>query len=762
MPRIGIPRALHFIQSYPMWRTFFESLGCEVSISPPTNRDILATGAQSVADVTCLPVKVYAGHVAWLRDHGEVDFVFVPAIRSVEWGALHCSKFQALPDLMHAVLPDCPPLLEIGIDVHRYKISAQEAFYRLGRQLVRSPLKIRRAWQQACESDAAYRACLVDEALTYPEALARLYPQEWPAPAGAVSKMESGSTVSSSTIGSDKKPNIALVGHPYCLYDDYINHNLPTRLRALGARLFTSEMVSPQQAQLGIQRTTGQKRWFYEDWMSGAAGHYLHDPEIDGVIAVLAFTCGPDSVMIETITRRALALQRPFMSLVLDEHGSAAGMATRLEAFIDMLTRQAASPSVLPGETAAPAASPVELSTPNKTAEIPLAAAPDIQTQPRFAPPVVLREIHKPRLGFPHMGTSATPLKSLFAGIGTQVELGPPLSSRTVSLGVRYSPEFICTPYKYILGNMIEMLEAGADTLLYMDGAELCRNSSYSLMLNDILHDLGYKFKLVSTAVFEKGGIFALPQFLRQFMDQFSWRDVLREISLALAKMNALDDMERQVQWVRPRQIPGGGIEKIWEEGNLRIDAAADPAQVKQARSDILRKMGQIDIDPDIQPVKIVTTGEYYAVLEPFFNLDIERVLGQLGAEVHRSLMLGNWVKIAMVLEALGFHKSEIDQAAKPYVRWNVGGEGLVTVGQAVLHARKGFDGLVELLPFTCLPEITVLNILPRIQRDLNLPIIHFILDEQSGQAGMRTRLEAFVDLLYRRRTLRKGEAFAG
>jgi predicted nucleotide-binding protein (sugar kinase/HSP70/actin superfamily) len=95
---------------------------------PPTNRDILAAGAKMVADVTCLPVKVYAGHVAWLRDQGNVESVFVPAIRSVERGALHCSKFQALPDLMRATVPDCPPLLEIGIDVHRYKISQDEAF----------------------------------------------------------------------------------------------------------------------------------------------------------------------------------------------------------------------------------------------------------------------------------------------------------------------------------------------------------------------------------------------------------------------------------------------------------------------------------------------------------------------------------------------------------------------------------------------------------------------------------------------------------
>jgi predicted nucleotide-binding protein (sugar kinase/HSP70/actin superfamily) len=95
-----------------------------------------------------------------------------------------------------------------------------------------------------------------------------------------------------------------------------------------------------------------------------------------------------------------------------------------------------------------------------------------------------------------------------------------------------------------------------------------------------------------------------------------------------------------------------------------------------------------------------------------------------------------------------------VEQAAKPYLRWNVGGEGLQTIGQAVHHAQKGADGLVELLPFTCIPEIAALNVLPRVSRDYNLPVMSFILDEQSGQAGMRTRLEAFVDLLQRRREI--------
>jgi len=465
--------------------------------------------------------------------------------------------------------------------------------------------------------------------------------------------------------------------------------------------------------------------------MSGAAGHYLHSQDITGVIAVQAFTCGPDSAMVETITRRAHDLHKPFMNLVLDEHGSAAGIITRLEAFVDMLSRQEGQKNYT---------------------SIPRALQPAEKSD--YAPPNLLREIHKPVLGFPRMGTSVGPLKSLFNGIGVQLELGPTLSSHTVSLGVRHSPEYICTPYKYILGNMIEMLESGADTLLYMDGAELCRNSTYTQLLNDVLHDLGYKFKLVSTAVFEKGGIFALPQFLRQFMQDFSWSVVLRSIHLAIEKMNVLDELEQRVQAIRPREWVQGSVDKVWQEVNFRVDEANSLEELENARGDMHHKLDGVDIDPNRKPVRIATTGEYYAVLEPYFNLDIERVLGKLGVEVHRTLMLGEWLKFNMIFEAMGIRKSEIDRAAKPYLRWNIGGEGLVTVGQAVLHAQKGFDGLIELLPFTCLPEITVLNIFPRLRQDLEMPIISFILDEQSGQAGMKTRLEAFVDLLTRRRGL--------
>src|SRR5574341_1007262 len=398
--RIGIPRSLHFYQHYPAWRTFFEAFGAEVVVSPPTNRDILSAGAKVVADVTCLPVKVYAGHVIWLRDNGHVDFVFAPAMRNILKDAFHCAKFQALPDIMKATVADCPPLLDIEMDLERRRVSEQEAFYRLGRRFTWNPLKVRRAWAYACQVDKVYRRMMVAEQLTYPQALARLYGSECKSPP------PSNTAASALTIG--------MVGHPYCLYDDYINHDLILHLRALGVNILTSEMVSPEDAQAGIQQTAGKTLWFYESCMSGAAGHFLHAPGVGGLITVLAFACGPDSTMVETITRHAHALGRSCLNLVLDEHGSAAGMLTRLEAFVDMLARQKSLPP-----RSAPPPPPKEAAAPSRSA------------------PVVLREVLKPVLGIPTMGTTIIPIKSLFRGIGAHLELGPRPSSRTVALGVR-------------------------------------------------------------------------------------------------------------------------------------------------------------------------------------------------------------------------------------------------------------------------------------------------------------------------------------
>ena len=721
--QIGIPRSIQFYQHFPLWRTFFEELGADIVVSPQTNRDIVTAGAKVVADVTCLPVKVYAGHVSWLRDHGNVDFVFSPAIWNLEKEAFHCSKLKGLPDITKATVPNCPPLLVAEVDPCWRKLHENDAFYKVGRILSRNPWKVRRAWMRAKDVDANYRELIVREKITYPEAMTRLYGPEWLSTERIVN--EAAELV------------IGLAGHPYCLYDDYLNHNLIKRLGQMGVNVITSEMVPLDAANRGIERTTRQTRWFYDAWMSGAAGFFMYEANVDGVIAALAFGCGPDSTMVETINRRAHAAGCSFLSLILDEHGTATGMVTRLEAFVDMLIRQKHSR---------------------------LEKDPARTSVPEFlhkkSAPAVLFQHSRPVVGIPTMGTTAVPMKSLFEGIGAQVEMGPPASKRTLALGAKSSPEFICTPYKQILGNMIEMLDAGADTLLYVDGLDLCRNSSYHQMLEDALRDLGYKFRLLTFGQIYEGGIFAVPKFLRQFAPELTWQDVVREIILGLAKVQAIDELEKRVQHIRPREVSQGTADRLWKEALRRIEDIKDRDALKHTKVDILNAMDRIDTDPTKRPVKIGLTGEIFAVLDPFYNQNIECELGRVGAEVHRALMISNWLQGNMILGAFGFpHNKNIDRAAKPYLRANVSGEGWATLGETVLCAEKGFDGMVELLPFTCEPEITALNILPRVSHDYNIPVISFIFDEQSGRAGMRTRVEAFVDLLYRRRELEESSA---
>ena len=97
---IGIPRALLYYQYFPMWKTFFKELGAEVVVSHPTTKAMVASGSSRVVADTCLPVKVFLGHVLSLI--GKCDYIFIPAIRSVSRKIYNCSKFLGLPDMTRA------------------------------------------------------------------------------------------------------------------------------------------------------------------------------------------------------------------------------------------------------------------------------------------------------------------------------------------------------------------------------------------------------------------------------------------------------------------------------------------------------------------------------------------------------------------------------------------------------------------------------------------------------------------------------------
>ena len=324
--RIGIPRGLLYYQYYPMWQTFFEELGAEVVVSPPTTQAMLSSGSSRVVAETCLPVKVFLGHVLSLV--AKCDQIFIPAIRSVKNNIYNCSKFLGLPDMTRAVIPESPPILEIEIDVKKGKRKLYPAIYQLGRHFTMSPIKIRRASLAAWQSYSSYPELMVRNGLTPPEAIAQIADH-----AEAATKVPPQEPNSSRT-------TIALIGHPYLLYDEYLNHRLIHRLEQADSRVLTPEMLTAEELTSAVVQMGGRAYWTYEEEVVGAGGHYLQS-EADGVIGVMAFGCGPDSLMMDAVRREATRLRTtPFMCLTLDEHTAEAGVITRIEAFIDMIHRR--------------------------------------------------------------------------------------------------------------------------------------------------------------------------------------------------------------------------------------------------------------------------------------------------------------------------------------------------------------------------------------------------------------------------------------
>ncbi len=353
------------------------------------------------------------------------------------------------------------------------------------------------------------------------------------------------------------------------------------------------------------------------------------------------------------------------------------------------------------------------------------------------------------RIGMPHMGNLYIPFKALFQRLGIDYVIPPVNNQRTLALGVKYSPEGLCIPFKLTLGNLIEAAELGADTLLMPGGSGICRLGYYAKTQGEILCDLGYNVEVIQVGVSERK-LFGLLQMIKHLSNNAPWSKIISAFRFGLAKLNALDRVERVVQKVRAVERVKGTANRLFTKSINAVDRADDYDTLKKVQIDYIDQLNQIDKDTQYKPLIVGITGEFYVLLEPFSNLDIESELGKLGVEVRRTTFISEWTKFSLFLNPLGMNeKDRIHKAALPYLKRDIGGDGWESVGEKVLHAKE-YDGIIHLAPFTCMPEIVAQNIMPKTKE--NIPVLTILCDEQIAKLGMLTRLEAFVDLLERKR----------
>jgi predicted nucleotide-binding protein (sugar kinase/HSP70/actin superfamily) len=363
------------------------------------------------------------------------------------------------------------------------------------------------------------------------------------------------------------------------------------------------------------------------------------------------------------------------------------------------------------------------------------------------------------RVGMPHLGNLYLGIRAMAKRLGGELIVPPACNQRALSLGVKYSPEGLCIPFKLMLGNMIEAAEMGADTMLMVSGFGICRLGYYARAQKQILRELGYDIELVQFGVSEKK-LAGFLQTIKRLAGEASWLEVILAFRFGMAKLKAADGLERLVQKVRAVEEVKGTASSLLAQAVQEIDQADDYDTLKRVRRQYAERLNQVPRDSRVRPLVVGITGEFYVMLEPFSNLDVEKELGKLGVVVRRRTFISDWVKYSLFLNPLGIDETrKIHRAAFPYLKRDVGGDGWESVGEKVLHARE-YDGIVHLAPFTCMPEIVAQNIMPSTRE--NIPVLTILCDEQLAKPGVLTRLEAFVDLLERRRRARAGRQLAG
>lgn len=356
------------------------------------------------------------------------------------------------------------------------------------------------------------------------------------------------------------------------------------------------------------------------------------------------------------------------------------------------------------------------------------------------------------KAAFPYMGSIHIPIGAIIRTLGGQAVVPPPPDTSTVQTGVRLAPEQMCIPFKITLGNMVRCLEAGADTLVYTGGSWSCRYGYYGPLQYEILKEEGFRCRMLLLRREKLGELVRTVVGL----SQGSWaRAVVRSARAARLgwhKSSAVDAVDACWRRVLPTARDRRQCSRIHARAIAGIDRTDTVREVRRIGRAACAGLEALQSSGGAPPLRVRIVGESYCVLEPFITFDIVRRLGELGVRAEPFLTAHRW---------LGFHglrlnKAEViraRRAARRVWRQCVGGEDENSVGQFVLAAEDGYAGVVHVGPFGCMPGTAVQPTLQRLSDELDLPYLALSLDEHSSEAGLVTRLEAFVSLLERRRS---------
>ncbi len=717
-PVIGIPFIFFFHEQLPLWISFFRNLDLNVKVSPPTNRSIINLGVEAVNADTCFPVKAAHGHCLQLSEDG-VDYLFIPSFKNINLPSdeyergLACPYTQTIPYLVTTSLRDrIPEVLSPVIDMQREDYLISE-LYRVLKRFKVSRSDIRESLRKAIKKQYEFYNIL---------------------------KSKGQEILQNRT---DDEIIIVILGRAYNAFDRGMNLDIPRKLSRLGIKTISMDM-------LPLDELSIRESWPNMYWRSGQrilrAARFIRETPGLYPLFIGNFSCGPDSFILKYFQEELSG--RPYLHLEIDEHSADAGAITRCEAFIDSIMSQNRGQS-LQGKT--------------------------FHTFHIYAPlvPGSLRRT----VFIPRMSDHAFGLKAAFESCGVDAEVLPESDQESLNLGRRYVSGKECFPCYVTTGDMLKKALSHdfipeRSAFFMPSGTGPCRFGQYNVFHRMVLHKIGLQDVPVFSPTQDTRFYRELNIVGKDFTER-AWTGVV-----------AYEILLKLLHETRPFEKNDGETDEIYR---IYLDRLYRTLRVGNSGIETILNEMKRDFEniPRIKEKKplVGIIGEIFVRSHRFSNEDLVRKIEGLGgyvwlAPVEEWIYYVNyialkkaWIKkersaiIQLFLKRF-FQKriehrlqkpfrnlrtlrepdtKEILKNAEPYIPETFEGEAILSIGKAIDLIKNGASGIINAMPFGCMPGTIVTSIMKSVSRDFGIPFISISYDGTES-ATNNLLLEAFME----------------
>ncbi len=363
------------------------------------------------------------------------------------------------------------------------------------------------------------------------------------------------------------------------------------------------------------------------------------------------------------------------------------------------------------------------------------------------------------KITFPHIGDAHLIGRIFFREIGVEIVTPPANSEKGLEKGSEFSPDEICIPFKLMVDNLMEAYRMGADTAVMPATMGPCRLGEYGELLKSILDKRGYPLHWIildSTLAIGKKEMLRRLAYLVSDSGKRK-PEILRALYGTYKLLKNLELLDQRAHILAAYEIQKGACKKEVTACRRELARADGIKTALQVVRRYLYFLENVQVDHNRKPLHILLTGEIFSMIEPFANHHIEELLMDMGVSFEKRVTLGWWIRHTIINP---FQVKTLFAGKNRYLPYAIGGYAKETVEDGLYCSKKGYDGVIQVFPVGCMPEIVAKAVFSKMMKDRKLSILTVIYDEMGGEAGYITRVEAFIDMLERKK--RSSEATKG